>query len=116
MKLAGKNSYTRLANPPYWLTVLPGTLLRRIYAFLVRYFAVAWNGIDPAFARITPNMDAAARGLGAGTMGTLLRVHAPLLARTVAASALLVFVDVMKELPATLLLRPLNVETLSTYI
>ena len=62
--------------------LLTGTIVALIYAYLVRYFAVAWNGIEPAFARITPNMDAAARGLGAGTMGTLLRVHAPLLART----------------------------------
>ena len=58
--------------------LLTGTIVALIYAYLVRYFAVAWNGIDPAFARITPNMDAAARSLGAGTMGTLLRVHAPL--------------------------------------
>ena len=94
--------------------LLTGTIVALIYAYLVRYFAVAWNGIEPAFARITPNMDAAARGLGAGTAGTLLRVHAPLLARTAAATALLVFVDVMKELPATLVLRPFNFDTLAT--
>jgi iron(III) transport system permease protein len=94
--------------------VLTGTVVALIYAYLVRYFAVAWNGIEPAFARITPNMDAAARGLGAGTAGTLLRVHAPLLSRAAAASALLVFVDVMKELPATLVLRPFNFDTLAT--
>ncbi len=94
--------------------LLTGTIAALIYAYLVRYFAVAWNGIEPAFARITPNMDAAARGLGSGTMATLLRVHAPLLARTAAASALLVFVDVMKELPATLVLRPFNFDTLAT--
>ena len=94
--------------------LLTGTLVALIYAYLVRYFAVAWNGIEPAFARITPNMDAAARGLGAGTAGTLLRVHAPLVARSAAATALLVFVDVMKELPATLVLRPFNFDTLAT--
>ena len=94
--------------------LLTGTVVALIYAYLVRYFAVAWNGIEPAFARITPNMDAAARGLGAGTTGTLLRVHAPLLSRAAAASTLLVFVDVMKELPATLVLRPFNFDTLAT--
>ena len=94
--------------------VLTGTIVALVYAYLVRYFAVAWNGIEPAFGRITPNMDAAARGLGAGTAGTLLRVHAPLLARAAAAAALLVFVDVMKELPATLVLRPFNFDTLAT--
>jgi iron(III) transport system permease protein len=94
--------------------LLTGTVVALIYAYLVRYFAVAWNSIEPGFARITPSMDAAARGLGAGTTGTLLRVHAPLLARSAAAAALLVFVDVMKELPATLVMRPFNFDTLAT--
>ena len=60
-------------------------------------------------------MDAAARSLGCGTLGTLARVHAPLLARSAAAGALLVFVDVMKELPATLVMRPFNFDTLATH-
>ncbi len=94
--------------------LLTGTIVALIYAYLVRYFAVAWNAIEPAFARITPNMDAAARGLGAGMTGTLLRVHAPLLVRSAAAAALLTFVDVMKELPATLVMRPFNFDTLAT--
>jgi iron(III) transport system permease protein len=94
--------------------LLTGTVVALIYAYLVRHFAVAWNAVEPGFARITPNMDAAARGLGAGTAGTLLRVHAPLLARSAAAAALLVFVDVMKELPATLVMRPFNFDTLAT--
>jgi iron(III) transport system permease protein len=59
-------------------------------------------------------MDAAARSLGAGTLEMLLRVHGPLLARSAAAAFLLVFVDVMKELPATLVLRPFNFDTLAT--
>ncbi|MFO1323398.1 MAG: iron ABC transporter permease [Burkholderiales bacterium] len=94
--------------------LLTGTLFALIYAYLVRYFAVAWNGIEPGFARITPAMDAAARSLGAGAWGTLWRVHVPLLARSGAAALLLVFVDVMKELPATLVLRPFNFDTLAT--
>jgi len=94
--------------------LLTGTVFALIYAYLVRYFAVAWNGIEPGFARITPAMDDAARSLGAGTWGTLVRVHAPLLGRSGAAALLLVFVDVMKELPATLVLRPFNFDTLAT--
>jgi iron(III) transport system permease protein len=94
--------------------LLSGTTAALIFAYLVRYFAVAWNGVEPGFARITPSMDAAARGLGAGTGGTLLRVHTPLLARSCAAAGLLAFVDVMKELPATLLMRPFNFDTLAT--
>ncbi len=94
--------------------VLTGTVFALVYAYLVRYFAVAWNGIEPGLARITPTMDAAARSLGAGTLETLRRVHLPLLARSGAAAFLLVFVDVMKELPATLVMRPFNFDTLAT--
>ena len=94
--------------------LLTGTVVALIYAYLVRYFAVAWNGIEPGFARITPSMDAAARSLGATPSRTLSRVHAPLLVRSAAAAALLVFVDVMKELPATLVMRPFNFDTLAT--
>ncbi len=94
--------------------LLTGTVFALIYAYLVRYFAVAWNSVEPGFARVTPAMDDAARSLGAGTWGTLLRVHAPLLGRSGAAALLLVFVDVMKELPATLVLRPFNFDTLAT--
>ena len=94
--------------------LLTGTLVALLYAYVVRYFAVASNAIEPGFARITPAMDAAARSLGVGAWGTLRRVHAPLLARSGAAALLLVFVDVMKELPATLVLRPFNFDTLAT--
>ncbi|HVE51287.1 MAG TPA: iron ABC transporter permease [Casimicrobiaceae bacterium] len=98
-------------NPGLLLT---GSVVALLYAYLVRYFAVASNGIEPGFARITPAMDAAARSLGTGTFEMLLRVHGPLLARSLAAAFLLVFVDVMKELPATLVLRPFNFDTLAT--
>jgi iron(III) transport system permease protein len=94
--------------------VLTGTVFALLYAYLVRYFAVAWNGIEPGLARITPSMDAAARSLGASAGQVFMRVHAPLLARSAAAAFLLVFVDVMKELPATLIMRPFNFDTLAT--
>ena len=99
------------AGPRLFLT---GTIVALVYAYLVRYFAVAWNGIEPGLARITPAMDAAARGLGSTAWQVLRRVHVPLLARSSAAALLLVFVDVMKELPATLVLRPFNFDTLAT--
>ena len=94
--------------------ILTGTIVALIYAYLVRYFAVAWNGVEPAFARITPNMDAAARGLGAGTARHAAARARAAPRRTAAAATLLVFVDVMKELPATLVLRPFNFDTLAT--
>ncbi len=94
--------------------VLTGSVFALLYAYLVRHFAVGWNGVEPGFARITPAMDAAARSLGATAGETLRRVHLPLLTRSAAAAFLLVFVDVMKELPATLVLRPFNFDTLAT--
>ncbi len=93
--------------------LLTGTLVALLYAFLVRYFAVAYQPLEAGLARITPAMDASARSLGAGPFETFRRVHLPLLAPSVLAAALLVFVDVMKELPATLVLRPFNFDTLA---
>jgi len=108
------NAYWRAHSGSGGGLLLTGTTFALIYAYLVRYFAVAWNGIEPGFARITPAMDAAARSLGAGALATFRRVHLPLLTRSGAAALLLVFVDVMKELPATLVLRPFNFDTLAT--
>jgi iron(III) transport system permease protein len=85
-----------------------------IYAYSARFLAVSSGGIDAGFARIAPSLDHAARTLGVSAGGVLRRVHLPLLRPAVAAAALLVFVDCMKELPATLLLRPLDFETLAT--
>ena len=93
--------------------LLTGTLVALLYAYLVRYFAVAYQPVEAGLARITPTMDASARSLGAGPAEVFRRVHLPLLAPSLAAAALLVFVDVMKELPATLVLRPFNFDTLA---
>ena len=93
--------------------LLTGTLAALVYACLVRFLAVALQTTEAGLARITPSMEDAARGLGASPAATLARVHAPLLAPTLASAALLVFVDVMKELPATFALRPFNFDTLA---
>jgi iron(III) transport system permease protein len=87
-----------------------------VYAYAVRFMAVSAGSIEAGFGRISPSLDAAARTLGANAGATLRRVHLPLLKPAVAAGALLVFVDCMKELPATLLLRPLGFETLATHL
>ena len=84
-----------------------------VYAYLVRLLAVALQTIEAGLARITPSMEDAARSLGASPGGALVRVHVPLIASSLAAAALLVFVDVLKELPATLALRPFNFDTLA---
>jgi iron(III) transport system permease protein len=93
--------------------LLTGTLVALVYAYLVRLLAVALQTVDAGLAKITPSMEDAARSLGATPARTLLRVHAPLLRPTLATAALLVFVDVLKELPATFALRPFNFDTLA---
>jgi len=93
--------------------LLTGTVVALVYAYLVRLLAVALQTTEAGLAKITPSMEDAARSLGASTGATLLRVHAPLLAPTLATAALLVFVDVLKELPATFALRPFNFDTLA---
>jgi iron(III) transport system permease protein len=98
------------ASPGLMLT---GGIAALVYAYLVRFFALALQTIDAGLAKITPNMDAAARSLGLAPGATLLRVHAPLLWRSTVVAVLLVFVDVMKELPATFVMRPFNFDTLA---
>jgi len=93
--------------------LLTGTVAALVYAYLVRLLAVALQTTDAGLARITPNMEYAARSLGATPATALARVHVPLLAPSLATAALLVFVDVLKELPATFALRPFNFDTLA---
>ncbi|HET9663748.1 MAG TPA: iron ABC transporter permease [Burkholderiales bacterium] len=93
--------------------VLTGGIAALIYAYLVRFFAVALQTVDAGLAKITPSMDSAARSLGLAPGATLRKVHAPLLWRSALIAALLVFVDVMKELPATFVMRPFNFDTLA---
>ena len=94
----------------YWVTA---TVLGIVWAYLVRFSAVALQSLQSGYTRIPISLDDSARMLGTTGAGLLLRVHWPLLKRSVAAAGLLVFVDVMKELPATLVLRPFNSDTLA---
>jgi iron(III) transport system permease protein len=93
--------------------LLTGSVVALVYAYLVRLLAVALQTTEAGLAKVTTSMEDAARSLGAGPLGALARVHAPLLAPSLAAAALLVFVDVLKELPATFALRPFNFDTLA---
>lgn len=90
-----------------------GTVAALLLAYAVRFMAVALNAVDAGLATIRPEMDHAARTLGHGPATTLARVHAPLLRGSLLTAALIVFVDVMKELPATLIMRPFNMDTLA---
>ncbi len=96
--------------------VITGSALALVFAYLARFLAVALNAVESSLARIRPSLDEAARSLGAGRAGLLARVHVPLLSGGLISGLLLVFVDVMKELPATIVLRPFNFETLATQV
>lgn len=87
-----------------------------VYAYTARFLAISAGGMAAGLSRIPQSLDEVSRTLGETASGTLLRVHLPLSKTALAAAALLVFVDCVKELPATLLLRPLNVETLATHL
>lgn len=93
--------------------VFSGSIAIVIYAYLVRFLAVAHGTVESALAKVTPSMDGAARTLGLGPGAVLRRVHLPIIHGGVLTAMLLVFVDVMKELPATLILRPFNFDTLA---
>src|SRR5204863_6471441 len=87
-----------------------------VIAYMLRFLAIATGSAQAGLARISLAMDDVARTLGARPAGVARLIHLPLSRPALGGAALLVFVDCLKELPATLLLRPLNVETLSTYI
>ena len=105
-----------------WLTgdvpdlLIIGTVGALLVAYIVRFAAVARFSIEAGLVRITRVLDDAARSLGAGTGRVLWRVHVPLLRRSLLTAALLVFLDTMKEMPATLLIRPLGWDTLAVEV
>jgi iron(III) transport system permease protein len=94
--------------------LLSGTLFILVFAYLVRFLALAYGTAESGLGRITSDMEDASRSLGKNTWQTLKQVHLPLLRGSVLAAGMLVFVDVMKELPATLMLQPFNFSTLAT--
>ncbi|MBU9468363.1 ABC transporter permease [Burkholderia multivorans] len=108
-RLAG----TLLGRDGLWLI---GSAAALVIAYTVRFLAIAAGNVEAGLARIPPSLEQAARSLGETAAGALRRVHLPLLRPALTTSALLVFVDAMKELPATLLLRPLNFDTLPTWL
>ncbi len=95
--------------------ILTGGIAALVYAYLVRFLAVALQSVEAGLAKVTPSMDDAARSLGTAPLGILTRVHVPLLAPSLLTAALMVFVDVMKELPATFMMRPFNFDTLAVH-
>jgi iron(III) transport system permease protein len=93
-----------------------GTVFAILFAYVVRFLAIALGSVDSSLSKVTPAMDMAARTLGHGPMDTFFKVHLPLIRGGVLIGVLVVFVDCMKELPATLILRPFNFDTLATHV
>ena len=96
--------------------LLSGTLVAVIFAYVVRFLAVALGQVESSLAKVSPSLDMAARTLGYRAGETLLRYHVPLIRGGMLTAVMIVFVDCMKELPATLILRPFNFETLATHV
>ncbi|MDH3582569.1 MAG: iron ABC transporter permease, partial [Hyphomicrobiales bacterium] len=96
--------------------IFAGTIFTLVLAYAIRFSAISLGALDAGLQRISPSMDAAARTLGEKPMGIVWRIHLPLLLPAIGTAALMVFVDSLKELPATLLLQPFNVETLATFV
>jgi iron(III) transport system permease protein len=104
-----------------WFGISTGLLISGsgaalVLTYTIRFLAMSINGTEAGYAKISENIDHAARSLGESSFGTLRKIHLPMLRPTLGAAAILVFVDCMKELPATLMLRPFGVETLATHI
>ncbi|MCR9221329.1 MAG: iron ABC transporter permease [Alphaproteobacteria bacterium] len=93
--------------------IFTGGIAALIYAYLVRFMAVALQTVEAGLTKVTPSMDDASRTLGRGPWRTVKEVHAPILSTSLLTAGLIVFVDVMKELPATLILRPFDFNTLA---
>lgn len=93
--------------------LLSGTMVALLFAYVVRFLAVALNTVEASVDTITPNMDRAAKTMGVTGIKALFRVHLPIISGSLMTALLLVFVDVLKELPATLVLRPFGFDTLA---
>ncbi len=93
--------------------LLSGTMVGLIFAYLVRFLTAAFNTLEAGLKSITNSMDEAARSLGKHSLGRLITIHIPLLRTSLLSAAIFVFVDTMKELPATLIVRPFNLDTLA---
>lgn len=96
--------------------LLSGSIAALVYAYAIRFIAVSYGTLEAGLAKVTPNITAASLTLGRTPLQTVVKVHLPMLRPALVSAALLVFVDCMKELPATLILRPFDFETLSTLV
>lgn len=96
--------------------LLSGTIFALIFAYVVRFLAVAYNTVEASLGKVTPSMDEAAEGMGYGFGKILRKIHMPIMSGSLFAAIMLVIVDVIKELPATIIVRPFNFDTLAVQV
>lgn len=96
--------------------ILSGTIVAVTIGYVVRFLALSFGTVEASLAKVTHNMDGAARTLGHGPAQTFVKIHMPLIRGSILTAAILVFVDTMKELPMTIILRPFNFQTLATFV
>lgn len=107
------NSWFKSLTGEAWGLIFSGTLFTLLFAYNVRFLAVSLQAVEAGLGKIKPTVDNAGRSLGLNAFGVLRKLHLPLMKGTLLTALLLVFVDVLKELPATLILRPFNFNTLA---
>jgi iron(III) transport system permease protein len=113
------NSIDTIARHEFGIStglILSGTIFALVFGYVVRFLALSVGAIEQSLGRITLNIDGAARTLGASSSNILMKVHLPIIRGSLLTAALLVFVDGMKELPMTVIMRPFNFETLATQV
>ena len=96
--------------------IFSGTIAAVTFGYLVRFLALALGTVEASLGKITPSMDGASRSLGRGAFDTMRLIHLPLMRGSILTAIMLVFVDCMKELPMTTILRPFNFQTLATFV
>ena len=94
--------------------ILTGSISVLIFAYVIRFLAVAWQPIDSVMEKTCDQLNSASRSLGSSALRSLIKINLPLLKKALLVAGLLVFIDTIKELPLTLILRPFNFETLAT--
>lgn len=113
------NAIDAIARSAFGLStglILSGTIAALLFAYVVRFLALSYGTIEAGLGRVTPHIEDAARTLNHGPARALFRVNLPIIRNSLLTAGLVIFVDSMKELPATLLLRPFNFDTLATYV
>ncbi|SCA56145.1 Binding-protein-dependent transport system inner membrane protein [Candidatus Terasakiella magnetica] len=96
--------------------IFSGTIAAVTYGYLVRFLALSFGSVESSLGKVTPSMDGASRSLGHGAFATLRKIHIPIIRGSMLTAVMMVFVDCMKELPITVILRPFNFHTLATYV